>query len=244
MAIRRGAVTTCTSRRDGGACPTTTGPPAALLRSVWTRVMSRPTWECPAERAANGDVDLLRALDGHRVGRLVVEQRAVQTGRGGGEHIDALVQIAIRHGAADLVVRGELGDAGGVEEPAQRQHRMPSRPERATAAAGPVTASFGVERARPGTRRWTPRSGAWRCSWQDRARGTSVRVDLQAERLFCRGPAPKLIISAPSACRRQSPRHYRERLTDSTLSHICTSIAPQRFCGYSRTHVHTGCALR
>ena len=60
----------------------------------------------------------------------------MQTGRGRSEDIDALVEIAIRRGTADLVVGGELSDAGGVEEPAQHQHRAPPRPERTAATAG------------------------------------------------------------------------------------------------------------
>lgn len=80
--------------------------------------------------------------------RAAGEQRTVQTGCDGGEDIDALVQVAIRRGAADLVVAGELGDAGGVEEPAQHQHRVPPRSQRTPSAACPATPSFAVEQAR------------------------------------------------------------------------------------------------
>ena len=65
---------------------------------------------------------------------------------GRGEHVDALVQVAIGGGQADLVVRGELSDAGGVAEPAQHQNRLLSHVQSPSPRACPALKAFGVER--------------------------------------------------------------------------------------------------
>lgn len=48
----------------------------------------------------------------------------MQTGRAGGEHVDALVQVVVAGRDTDLVVGGELPHPGAVEKPAQHQDRL------------------------------------------------------------------------------------------------------------------------
>jgi len=71
------------------------------------------------------------------------EQRTVHARRGRGEHVDGFVQVAVGGRGAELVVGGELGDPGAVEEPAQHQHGVAVTPQRAPAlprpAPGPLT---------------------------------------------------------------------------------------------------------
>ena len=52
------------------------------------------------------------------------QQRPVQRGLPRGQHRDRLVSIGVRGRAADLVVAGQRGNPGIVEEPPQYQHRL------------------------------------------------------------------------------------------------------------------------
>jgi hypothetical protein len=61
-------------------------------------------------------------------GRARGEDRLVYVRGEGGEQVDRLVQWVVAGGLADAVVCGQLPYAGGVEEPAQYQHRVPERP--------------------------------------------------------------------------------------------------------------------
>jgi hypothetical protein len=46
------------------------------------------------------------------------QQRATQPGRGRGQGVDRLVQMAVGRGATDPVIDGQLVQPGAVEEPA------------------------------------------------------------------------------------------------------------------------------
>jgi hypothetical protein len=63
----------------------------------------------------------------------------------GGEHGDALVQAGVTGRPADLVVDGELGDPGGVEQPTQHQDRLPVAAQRPSSGPGTPAAPFGVQ---------------------------------------------------------------------------------------------------
>ena len=68
------------------------------------------------ERAVQVNVCMARGTGG--------QQGAVQPGRDRGQHVDALMEIAVGGRQTDLVVHGELGDPGGVAEPAHHQDRL------------------------------------------------------------------------------------------------------------------------
>lgn len=53
-------------------------------------------------------------------GHLGGEQRTVQTERGRGQDVDALMQIPMAGGGADLIVERELRDTGVIAETVQR----------------------------------------------------------------------------------------------------------------------------
>lgn len=121
-------------------------------------------------------------------GRLRGQQRAVQTRRCGGEHIDALMQIPVGRGPADVVADSELSDAGGVEEPAQDQHRVPPRAQRTAAAAGtalPLVIGQQPDQVDGGVLPDRELAGVG-----DRIghAGPRYRVDLWSDRLLYRGP--------------------------------------------------------
>lgn len=63
----------------------------------------------------------------------------------GGEHSDAFVQVGVSGRAAELVVDGELGDPGAVEQPAQHQDRLPVAAQRPGSGSGPESSPFGVQ---------------------------------------------------------------------------------------------------
>lgn len=50
-----------------------------------------------------------------------------------GEDVDAFVQVAVAGGLGDARVAGQAVHAAALAEPAQYQHRLPERPERARA---------------------------------------------------------------------------------------------------------------
>jgi hypothetical protein len=69
-------------------------------------------------------------------GRARGADRLVHLRGAGCEQVNRLVQPVVAGGLADVVVRGDLVNAGGVEEPTQHHHRVPERAERPRAAAG------------------------------------------------------------------------------------------------------------
>jgi hypothetical protein len=71
-------------------------------------------------------------------------QRLVQVRSLGGQHRDALVQVAVGGGAGDLVVTAEPRGVGAVPEPAQHQHRLPEAGQRPGALAGATAAALGA----------------------------------------------------------------------------------------------------
>jgi hypothetical protein len=71
------------------------------------------------------------------------QQRAAQPGRRRGQHVDALVQIAVGRRGADPVVGGQLGQPGAIEKPTQQQHRLPIAAQRPPPATGTAATALG-----------------------------------------------------------------------------------------------------
>src|SRR5262249_25618970 len=88
-------------------------------------------------------------------GGLGGEQCLMDVGGQGGEHVDTLVQAGVRGGQGDGVVGGQLSDAGGVQEPAQHEHGLAKRAQRAGASAGAALHAACVQQRGQGVHRLT-----------------------------------------------------------------------------------------
>jgi hypothetical protein len=78
-------------------------------------------------------------------GGLALLERGVQVGGPGGQHVDALVQIAVAGGLRDSGVAGQGGHAGVLPKPAQHQDRLGAGCGGAGTDAGAAPATFGDE---------------------------------------------------------------------------------------------------
>lgn len=73
---------------------------------------------------------------GERRDPVGADQRAVEVGRGRGQHADALVHVAVGGGGGDPVVARELVHPGAVAKPMQHQHRLPVAAQRPPSPPG------------------------------------------------------------------------------------------------------------
>ena len=73
------------------------------------------------------------------------------------------MQVGVAGRPADLVVDGQLGDPGAVEQPAQDQDRLPVTAQRPGSGPGPEPPAFGVQQSRTRTTRCVRIRAGWRC---------------------------------------------------------------------------------
>ena len=67
---------------------------------------------------------------------MTAAESLVQVGCALGQHVDTLVQVAVAGGLTDTGVVGQAGQAATITEPAQHQHGLAERAERAGALRG------------------------------------------------------------------------------------------------------------
>jgi hypothetical protein len=112
-------------------------------------VLAAPPQVHPARRARGGDPvggDQGAVEDDVGVaGGLGSQQRPAQRRLARGEHVDGLVAVGVGGGRGDGVVAGQLGHAGVVEQPAQRQHRLLAGGQRSGALPGAPAYPLAVE---------------------------------------------------------------------------------------------------
>src|SRR5690606_21801781 len=171
-------------------------------------VLSGPPQVHPFGGAGRADAVGLdqRAVDDHVAvaGGLGRQQRPVQAGSLRGKHVDALLQVVIARGLADLVVPDQLADPGAVEEPAQDQHRLLEAAQHPAAPSGATPEAFGVKQTgqvQRGLLAYGQRGGV--CDTHGRAQG-SYEVDLGKTIFIYRSSASFCCTSTGSACR-QAP---------------------------------------
>jgi hypothetical protein len=87
------------------------------------------------------------AIDNHVVvaGGLGCQQGRVQAGGLCGQHVEGLVQVVVTRGATDLVVGGQLRDAGAVQQPTDHHDGVVEAAQHTGTSAGTPLAPLGVQ---------------------------------------------------------------------------------------------------